>query len=269
MRSVFAALRTLVLPYGATAGTRIVLDGINGRIRIYDAADELISEINGDGYHLFDTGDEVALLDNVGLKVTDPNGSYVWAFILDSGGAIVALQPADVAGLVFNAGQVFANSFPGQNDAPATHVYSPYIDPGGSPSSIILVGSDTAANAPTIDHRAPGGRHRFLTGDVQAYGHVIDEDGIGFPVCQQGTEVMEVAAPAATEAVAVVFPTPFDTVPKVMTNINGNSGLYARWGSRAVNVTTTGFTLFIFAVNPSTNANNFNVDVDWVATAIS
>lgn len=36
MKSLVAALRTLVLPFGATTGRRIVLDGTNGLIAIYD-----------------------------------------------------------------------------------------------------------------------------------------------------------------------------------------------------------------------------------------
>lgn len=39
MKSVMAALRNLVLPFGATSGTRIVLDGVNGRISFFDATD--------------------------------------------------------------------------------------------------------------------------------------------------------------------------------------------------------------------------------------
>jgi hypothetical protein len=37
LRSVIAALRTLVLPFGATSGRRIILDGINGVIQDFDS----------------------------------------------------------------------------------------------------------------------------------------------------------------------------------------------------------------------------------------
>lgn len=43
MRSLFAALRTLTLPAGVTSGQRIVLDGINGLILVYDANNDLIA----------------------------------------------------------------------------------------------------------------------------------------------------------------------------------------------------------------------------------
>lgn len=42
MKSFVAALRNLVLPWGRTTGRRIVLDGDNGEILIYDATDTLV-----------------------------------------------------------------------------------------------------------------------------------------------------------------------------------------------------------------------------------
>lgn len=45
MYSIMAALRSLTLPYGTTTGTRIVLDGVNGRISLFDALNnEVIRE---------------------------------------------------------------------------------------------------------------------------------------------------------------------------------------------------------------------------------
>lgn len=48
MKSVIAALRNLVLPYGRTSGKRLVLDGDNGRIQVYDASSRLVAEISPD-----------------------------------------------------------------------------------------------------------------------------------------------------------------------------------------------------------------------------
>lgn len=65
MRSFLAALRTLVLPYGTTTGRRIVLDGINGIIDIFNSSNNVVVEI-GDpptgnpargGFILLYTGD--------------------------------------------------------------------------------------------------------------------------------------------------------------------------------------------------------------------
>jgi hypothetical protein len=49
MRSLIASLRTLVLPFGATTGSRIVLDGVTGQILVYDANDDLRFRLNPSG----------------------------------------------------------------------------------------------------------------------------------------------------------------------------------------------------------------------------
>lgn len=45
MRSLIAALRSIVLPNGVTTGQRIVLDGVNGDIFVYDVNNNLIASI--------------------------------------------------------------------------------------------------------------------------------------------------------------------------------------------------------------------------------
>lgn len=68
MRSIFAALRRLTLPAGATTGVRIELDGITGEIRFYNAANQLVGLLSPD---LWAAGD----LDTPGSRVTiDPVG---------------------------------------------------------------------------------------------------------------------------------------------------------------------------------------------------
>jgi hypothetical protein len=54
MRSFIAALRSLVLPYGTTSGQRIVLDGVNGRIDIYDVNNDLLMRLDPEGMKVFD-----------------------------------------------------------------------------------------------------------------------------------------------------------------------------------------------------------------------
>jgi hypothetical protein len=43
MKSFIAALRSLVLPFGSTTGARIILDGVNGRIYVYNSTNDLIA----------------------------------------------------------------------------------------------------------------------------------------------------------------------------------------------------------------------------------
>src|SRR6266536_5406483 len=51
MNSKFAALRNLVLPAGAIGGQRIVLDGVNGLIDVYDASGSKRIELGALGLH--------------------------------------------------------------------------------------------------------------------------------------------------------------------------------------------------------------------------
>jgi len=46
MKSFIAALRSLVLPYGATSGQRIVLDGVDGVILVFDSTNTPIASIS-------------------------------------------------------------------------------------------------------------------------------------------------------------------------------------------------------------------------------
>jgi hypothetical protein len=67
MRSIIAALRSLVLPFGATTGRRIVLDGVAGTISIYDAANVLRIRLgfSGDDLELWSGQASEALAGNL------------------------------------------------------------------------------------------------------------------------------------------------------------------------------------------------------------
>lgn len=54
MKSLIASLRALTLPFGAGTGQRIVLDGVSGIISIYNAANQLVMEIEGPGITMYD-----------------------------------------------------------------------------------------------------------------------------------------------------------------------------------------------------------------------
>jgi len=47
VKSLIASLRSLVLPWGRTSGPRIVLDGVNGEILLYNATNDLVYRIAG------------------------------------------------------------------------------------------------------------------------------------------------------------------------------------------------------------------------------
>lgn len=76
MRSFIAALRSLVLPWGATSGARIVLDGVNGRILVYDSNGALAADI----------------IPGFGFEVWDPSGNLRARFSSPLAGAYSAVQ---------------------------------------------------------------------------------------------------------------------------------------------------------------------------------
>lgn len=55
--------------------------------------------------------------------------------------------------------------------------------------------------------------------------------------------------PATSFTQLVTFATPYATAPNVMTNIASGAGSTAGWGSRAITVNATDFTLFVFGAS--------------------
>lgn len=66
----------------------------------------------------------------------------------------------------------------------------------------------------------------------------------------------------------ITFTTPFTTVPHVSVNINSGAGPTARWGARAITVSTTGFTLFLFSGALGETGTWASVPVSWKATGV-
>jgi hypothetical protein len=63
----------------------------------------------------------------------------------------------------------------------------------------------------------------------------------------------------------VSFGFTFPTAPRVTTNIDSAAGETARWCSRAYSITTTGFIMFVFQAQATTNTWS-SIPVSWVAT---
>lgn len=68
MKSLIAGLRRLVLPFGATTGTRIEIDGVAGDIKFYDMNDNLVGFLGPEVWEVGEVG-------SLGRRVTiDPLG---------------------------------------------------------------------------------------------------------------------------------------------------------------------------------------------------
>lgn len=84
----------------------------------------------------------------------------------------------------------------------------------------------------------------------------------GLPVLRGESNWTLLTVTATTSVtLAVTFATAFPGRPNVVCNVHSAAGQTAQWHARAFNVTTTGFTIFIFG--PS---NTFTVEIMWLAS---
>lgn len=87
----------------------------------------------------------------------------------------------------------------------------------------------------------------------------------GLRPAQRGTEIISFTSQTSF-TVSVVFPVAFSAMPVVTTNINSGDGSTARWGSRAISVSPTGFTLFLFRGDGTDPAATWSgISVQWMA----
>lgn len=64
----------------------------------------------------------------------------------------------------------------------------------------------------------------------------------------------------------VTFPTAFASTPVVMTNIHTGSGVAGHWSSRAISITPTGFSIFVYSDTGASAATWSAIPVQWMAT---
>jgi hypothetical protein len=81
---------------------------------------------------------------------------------------------------------------------------------------------------------------------------------------QAGQELITfVGLTAFTQAVLFPQPYPAGTNLSVHTNINSGVGATANWQSRAINISNTGFTIFVFTAGAASSWTN--VGIVWSA----
>lgn len=88
VKSTIASLRALTLPFGATTGERIVLDGVTGKIQIYDDNNILVLELSPD---LFNNGTWP------GMLIYDESGN--WRILISPPGS----PPNDFAAILLSS----------------------------------------------------------------------------------------------------------------------------------------------------------------------
>lgn len=161
MRSQLANLTILVLPTGATIGPRIVLNGIEGVIEVYNAADDLFAFIDPDLGIGAVEGDQYARLS------IDPTGPLL---LLDAGDPDTETRPNILGRVLGGAGlgsrnlRITINSgqFPGRNSS-RIFAYSASFD-GTEDPVIVLSTSDVQLGASNGTGTAPNPAGSFPRG---------------------------------------------------------------------------------------------------------
>jgi hypothetical protein len=134
MRSAFAAfLRGFVLPFGAT-GQRIVFDGDNGRIDVYNNANQLIGRFGPVGNAMF-------------VSVADPGGARA-VLAAGSGSSQLLLDPPDWSGHTIVTGTLQGDIDTGTGQ-PFIVIGSPTVD-GGDDLRVFLFGETTGGDRPAL-----------------------------------------------------------------------------------------------------------------------
>lgn len=133
MKSLIAALRTLVLPWGATTGPRIILDGVNATIDVFDAISRFVRISPTDGVYIGRPGADALSLDVDGVGPTvrfvdsDPSATqdgHIRGTTTGASAPTLRLEPA-----VRNAGDRVQLDLVAENEAGTAR---PYIALGRS-----------------------------------------------------------------------------------------------------------------------------------------
>jgi hypothetical protein len=128
MKSFVAALRSLSLPFGITSGTRIILDGILGKISMFNS-----------------TNEEVISMDSAqnAIVVTGSDQSKV-SLTAGGGYAAIDLLPPHYAGVTWDQGEVRTEIFLDAIPYPYIAIQSPRNMADGSTSYLNLFGGVSA-----------------------------------------------------------------------------------------------------------------------------
>jgi hypothetical protein len=89
----------------------------------------------------------------------------------------------------------------------------------------------------------------------------VNNPGAGYVRSQAGIKAFTFTT-VSSASIAITFNNPFSTAPSVTATINSSSGTANLWFVRAINVTTTGFTLLVSAAAANSWAG---VPVSWHA----
>lgn len=112
MKDLIAALQSLTLPWDAISGARIVLDGVNGRILIYNAANELILSMSPTA-GTDNAGNEI----HAGIASYRPPGSDLLTILMTADGVFEAVSAQGVTDILRTGTIEFSGSTGGASQS--------------------------------------------------------------------------------------------------------------------------------------------------------
>lgn len=279
MRSFLAALRTLVLPYGATTGSRIVLDGVLGQILIYDASGALAADIiPGFGFEVWDPSG------NLRLRLSSPlAGQYsalqMWTGVLEeTNQSLYTLADfGPMNRLVITPGEQSS-----KGGMEWTICSAPWDDSIGAMLQAVCLTLNDAGNLrPTVDltgAAAPSESvqphtvmYRGFVGTPNSFGQEPTKVGelirahstVDTPKLQAGIKAIAAVAGTSSGSAAVTFDDPFTNIPSITLALRSS-------GARPIivearNATVNGFDAFWRTADGATIASNVTWNVNWMA----
>lgn len=193
-----------------------------------------------------------------GTFVTEgPDGSEI-SIDAGTGRALINIKPPDYSGItplpVSNPGYIR-----GEIANIAASGFSEITIGGAYPDSVVA--PTITMGSQSIDGTTSQDFISFITSRAIFSNKILDPNRSVYSPGYNGTVNMSFTA-VTSSSVAVTFPSPMGSVPKVMTNIDSGAGPAAQWHSRAFNITNTGFTLLVFAAAAGTWSN---IPVSWAA----
>lgn len=237
-------------------------------------------EINRDGSFEFGSGGTI----RGNVIVTGANGSYV-KILNQFIGAEIDLKGSTISNATVEAAVLPAiirasNNNNGLQTLNYLSLNSPHYSPSATgiayPQLDMSSASYDGSTGPIFRVYEPGGTPLSIQLDVNSGGSVSDSGDLAVagtisdsthhlnykPTVSSTANVSFTSATSAT--VVIAFGVTFPTAPAMTTNIDSGAGAAAQWNSRAINITTTGFTLLVFAAAAGAWTN---IPVTWTATA--
>ncbi|WP_354596064.1 H-type lectin domain-containing protein [Streptomyces sp. JL1001] len=151
-------------------------------------------------------------------------------------------------------------------DAPNAEVLAGNIVNGVLARSILVFASVSERSATMTGAAAPvEGMHCYLKDTKRLYQYQGSAWRQVSSLTQQGTANLSWSN-ANQATLNVNFPFAFSATPNVFTNINSGNGAVARWSSRAYNINTTSFTVFLTAPDAAILTSGSTIPVQWFAS---